>query len=167
MDDQSQAVEVRWRWGVIAALAMMVLSCYPQVLFWIVRGNNWNGSYAAIEGVGDEVAYSAYVNALIEGRPRRNDPYTGRDSAADDKQRNSLFSIQFVPAYLIALPARALGLSAATAFVLLSPLSAGTTALAIFWLISIVTGNKRVSAAAAVIVLCLGTVVAGHGQVTT
>ena len=167
MDDQAQVVKVRWRGGVIAALAMMVLSCYPQVHFWIVRGNDWNGSYAAIEGVGDEVAYSAYVNALIDGRPRRNDPYTGRDFTSDSKQRDSLFSIQFVPAYLIALPARVLGMSAATAFILLSPLAAGSAALAIFWLISIVTRDERVSAAGAIIVLCLGTVVGGHGQVTT
>ena len=60
----------------MATISMVFLSLYPQVHFRISRGAQWNGSYAAIEGVGDEVAYSAYVNALMDGRPRRNDPYT-------------------------------------------------------------------------------------------
>src|SRR5215510_12403479 len=125
---------IRIRWGIVAALAMMLLSLYPQIHFWVVRGAAWNGSYAAMEGVGDEIAYSAYVNALISGRPRRNDPYTGRDLNNSPDQRDSLFSIQFVPAYLIALPSRALGISASTAFILLSPTAAAASALALFWL---------------------------------
>jgi hypothetical protein len=143
---------------------MMILSFYPQLHFWVVRGADWNGSYAAIEGVGDEVAYSAYVNALIDGRPRRNDPYTGCDFRNDTNTRDSLFSIQFVPAYLIAVPARVLGLSASTAFILLSPLAAGATALALFWLLTLATGQERIAAAGVVVVLCLGTLVGGHGH---
>ena len=158
---------IRWRWGAAVALSMMILSLYPQVHFWVVRGANWNGSYAAIEGVGDEVAYSAYVNALISGRPRRSDPYTGRDSSSDSPQGNSLFSIQFVPAYLIALPARALGVSASTAFIALSPLAAGATALALFWLLFLGTGNERIAAAGVLVVLCLGTLVGGHGHASS
>src|SRR6185295_334566 len=163
MDQIALGTRIRWRWGVTAALAMMILSLYPQIHFWVVRGSGWNGSYAAIEGVGDEVAYSAYVNALIDGRPRRNDPYTGRDFRQDAPQRDSLFSIQFVPAYLIAVPARILGISAATAFIVLSPLAAGATALALFWLLLLATGNDRLAAAGVIVVLCLGTAVGGHG----
>jgi len=99
---------MRWKWGIVAALSMVLLSLYPHVHFRISRGAQWNGTYAAIEGVGDEVAYSAYVNALIDGRPRRNDPYSGRDDEVGRQQPESLFSIQFVPAYLIALAARVL-----------------------------------------------------------
>ena len=155
---------IRWRWGAAAALSMMVLSFYPQLHFWVVRGSEWNGSYAAIEGVGDEIAYSAYVNALIDGRPRRNDPYTGRDFRNDTNTSDSLFSIQFVPAYFIAVPARLLGMSASTAFILLSPLSAGATALALFWFLTLATGQERIAAAGVVVVLCLGTLVGGHGH---
>ncbi len=165
--EQVDRRSIRWRWGLLAALAMMLLSFYPQLHFWVVRGSNWNGSYAVIEGVGDEVAYSAYVNALIDGRPRRNDPYTGRDYNEDKHQSDSLFSIQFVPAYLIAIPARLLGLSAATAFILLSPLAAGATALALFWLLVLGSGHERLAAAGVVVVLCFGTVVAGHGHITS
>jgi len=164
MEQKVEATSIQWRWGLIAALSMMLLSFYPQLHFWAVRGSQWNGSYAAVEGVGDEIAYSAYVNALINGRPRRNDPYTGRDLAYNTQNSDSLFSIQFVPAYLIALPARALDISAATAFIALSPFAAGAAALALFWLLLIATGDDRVSAAGVIAVLCLGTLVGGHGH---
>jgi hypothetical protein len=167
MEKRRERTAIRWRWGAAAALAMMILALFPQVHFWIVRGSQWNGSYAAMEGVGDEVAYSAYVNALIEGRPRRSDPYTGRDSTSSTPQPNSLFSIQFVPAYLIALPARAFGFSASTAFIALSPLAAGATALALFWLLMLGTGNERVAAAGVLVVLCFGTLVGGHGHASS
>jgi hypothetical protein len=142
---------------------MVFLSLYPQVHFRISRGAEWNGSYAAIEGVGDEVAYSAYVNALMEGRPRRNDPYTGRDDEGKNRQPESLFSIQFVPAYLIAFAARVLGISASTAFIALTPLAAGAASLTLFWLLALVTGNDRLAGAGTIVVLCLGTVIGGHG----
>jgi hypothetical protein len=159
--------KIRWRWGAIAALAMMLLAVYPQAHFWIIRGSHWNGFYAAMEGVGDEVAYSAYVNALIDGRPRRNDPYTGRDDQKQDPRPESLFSIQFVPAYMIAIPARAFQLSAATAFILLMPLAAGAASLAIFYLITCVTGDERWAASGVIVILCLGTLVGGHGHIVS
>src|SRR3954464_14834061 len=93
-----------WRLGVFAAISLTLVALYPQFHLQLARGKDWNGSYAFFSQ--DEIAYSAYVNALIEGRPRRNDPYTGRDDAAENPQPESLFSIQFAPAYAIALPAR-------------------------------------------------------------
>lgn len=165
MSSLGERPKIGWKPAAFAAVSMMFLSLYPQLHFWTVRGSQWNGSYAAIEGVGDEIAYSAYVNALIAGRPRRNDPYTGRDSQSKDpRQTESLFSIQFVPAYLVALAARALGLSAATAFIILTPLAAGAAALALFWLLAMVTGRESVAATGAIVVLCLGTLVGGHGH---
>ncbi|HYE64021.1 MAG TPA: hypothetical protein VD966_00480, partial [Pyrinomonadaceae bacterium] len=56
---------------------MTLIVIYPQAHLWVTRGGEWNGSYVTLEF--DEVDYSAYVNALISGRPRRSDPYTGRD----------------------------------------------------------------------------------------
>lgn len=154
---------MRWKWGVVAAVSMMLLSLYPQVHFRIRRGSQWNGSYAAIEGVGDEVAYSAYVNALMDGRPRRNDPYTGYDDEIKNRQPESLFSIQFVPAYFIAVAARALGISAAMAFIALTPVAAGAASLALFWLFVLVIKDESLAAAGTIVVLCLGTVAGGHG----
>jgi hypothetical protein len=154
---------INWRWGVLVTLTMTLLSLYPHLHFRVSRGANWNGSYAAIEGVGDEVAYSAYVNALIDGRPRRNDPYSGRDDTVTQRQPESLFSIQFVPAYLIATVARIFGMSAASAFVVLTPVAAALTSLVLFWFLAMATRDDSLAAAGTLAVLCLGTVVGGHG----
>src|SRR6185295_9454426 len=94
-----------------------LLSQLPQVLMWGSRGAEWNGTYAELHG--DEWVYSAYVQALIDGRPRRNDAYTGRDNGPTTVQPESLFSIQFLPAYAIAIPARLLGVSSSAAFIVL------------------------------------------------
>ena len=156
----------QWKWGLLAAVFMTLLSLYPQVHFWVIRGSQWNGSYAVMEGVGDELAYSAYINALISGRPRRNDPYTGLDDRKEEAQPESLFSIQFVPAYLIALAARALGISASTAFIVLTPFAAFTSSLALFSLLAKATSDDCLAGAGTIFVLCLGTVAGGHGLFT-
>src|SRR5215470_16584460 len=111
----------KWKWATWAAIAMTLLSLYPQFLMWSTRGRDWNGAYAQLHG--DEWFYSAYIQALIDGRPRRNDPYTGRDDVPEHPQPESLFSIQFVPAYLIATPARLMGASSSTAFIVLGILA--------------------------------------------
>ncbi len=145
-----------WRFGIFAAVAFTLVALYPQFALIKERGQDWNGSYAYFSQ--DEIAYSAYVNALIDGRPRRNDPYTGRDdSPGAPPQAESLFSIQFIPAYLIALPARAFGLTATTTFILLTAIVAFASVLALFWLIKLLTGDDRFAAAGALVVLCLGT----------
>lgn len=161
----SGRTETNWRWAFIAAFAVGALAFYPQLHFWAIKGEWSAGTYAHLEGVGDEVAYSAYVNALICGRPRLNDPYTGRDASTDRSQAESLFSIQFIPAYALALPSRALGITASTAFIWLMPLAGFASALALFWLLVSVTRQDQLSSAGAVFVLCLGTLVGGHGQV--
>ena len=84
---------IRWRWGVLAALAMTVLALFPQVYLWAERGRAWQGANAYFYT--DEPAYAAYVNALRDGRPRRNDPFTGRDAELAATNTESLFSIQF------------------------------------------------------------------------
>ncbi len=129
----------------------------PQFHLWLVRGGAWQGSYASFDF--DEVAYAAYLNALIAGRPRRNDPYTGRDDAPAAPQPESLFSIQCLPAYTLALPARALGLSAADAFIIARPLAACAATLALFWLLALIIGDSLVAAVGAIGVLCLGMLV--------
>jgi len=149
---------VHWRLGFRAALAMSLLALVPQLHLCWTRGREWRGAFASIHP--DEAAYAAYVNALIENRPRRNDPFTGRDAAPDaSPQPESLFSIQFVPAYLIALPCRALGVSAATGFIAAAWLAAFAATLALFLLIKALTGDARLAAAGALVVLCGGSLV--------
>src|SRR5438876_4589038 len=100
-------MKLRWRFGIIAGLFLTIFSLYPQFMMIYLRGSEWDGNYAYNDI--DEVAYAAYLKALIDGRPRKNDPYTGRDDSAENPQQESLFSIQFAGPYSIAIPARGFG----------------------------------------------------------
>jgi hypothetical protein len=149
-----------WRPGVLAAIAMTLLAMLPQAHMWYTRGGDWQGAYASFDG--DETAYAAYLAALIEGRPRLNDPYTGHDHAPGAPLAESLFSIQFIPAYALALPARVLGLDASTVFIALCPLVAFAATLALFRLLAPLMRDARRAASAAVIILCLGALASGQ-----
>lgn len=144
----------RWRLGLLAALAVLALALFPHVSFRLARGADWNGTTAHAHG--DEAVYAAYAGALIDGRPRRADPYTGRDDSADAPLAESYFSIQFVPAYAVALPARAVGASAAHAFLALTCFAALASALVLFRLLFALTRDSAASAVGALVVLCLG-----------
>src|SRR5712692_8640888 len=148
--------QLRWRWGIGAALALMLVSLFPQAHFIANRGREWQGANAIAHP--DEVAYSAYLASLIRGNPRRYDPYTGRDQTPE-----SLFSIQFVPAYVTAWLARLLGLRASVVFMILPPLCALASSLAIFWLFWLLTRDERISAVAALTIPGFGTLMAGQG----
>jgi hypothetical protein len=162
-DGSLSIAPIQWRWGILAVFVLVLISIYPQVHLWLTS-EDWQHAVAYNQGLGDEVAYAAYVNALIDGRPRRNDPYTGRDDLSNSPLPESLFSIQFVPAYTVALPARALGISATTAFTVLTPLAALASGLAVFWLIVLLTGNSRLAGCGVLVVLCLGTLASAEGM---
>lgn len=150
-----------WWLSLIVAMAVMFLALYPQMNLWYERGAKWNGTYAFFDT--DEVAYSAYLQALIDGRPRRNDPYTGRDDRETAPQAESIFSVQPAPAYALAWTARALHLSSSTTFILLIAFSGAASAIALLWLIGTVTADERIGATGALVVLCLGILVNGQG----
>jgi hypothetical protein len=160
---QTEQIKLRWRLGVLAGVAMMILAIYPQLNLWALRGAEWNGAYAYNDI--DEVAYAAYLQALIDNRPRRNDPFTGRDDEASTPQPESLFSIQFIPPYTIALFARAFGLTAQSMMVLTGAVAAFATALALFWLLGMLTQDERIAATAALMTLCLGTLACAQGAI--
>ncbi|HKB64722.1 MAG TPA: hypothetical protein VKC61_02630 [Pyrinomonadaceae bacterium] len=145
----------------MASLAMVALSLVPQFHLWLVRGRDWNGAYVSPQG--DEPLYSAYINALIDGRSRKNDPFGGKDSTSDAPLPESTFSIQFLPAYVIALPARAFGISASTAFIVLIAAAALFASLSVFGLLKSVTGDVQLAAAGTIFVLCLGCIVGRYG----
>ena len=133
---------------------MAFVTSIPQLHLSYVRGAVWNGSCYYSDW--DELPYAAYTNALIQGRPRRNDPFSGKD----DGQFESLFSIQFLPAYVVAIPARFFRVSVDTAFMLLLPLATITSFLAIWWLLFELTGNAVLSTVGAACVISLGTAAA-------
>lgn len=151
------------RYGIIAGLFLAVFSLYPQMKMLYLRGDQWNGHYAYNDI--DEVAYAAYVRALIDGRPRKNDPYTGRDDSPQTPQEESLFSIQFAAPYTIALPARLLGIPATWAMTIAGALAAFFTALLIFWLLASITGDSLFAMAGSLVVLAGGALFAGEGAI--
>lgn len=157
-------VNVKWQFGIIAGIVLMICGMYPQLKMWYVRGNDWQGAYAYNDI--DEVAYASYLNSLIEGKPRRNDPYTGRSDTPDHEQEESLFSIQFAAPYVVAIPARILGLSVNTAMWLSGGLAAFIAGLALFWLIGKMTDDSIYAMAGALIVVCGGSLFAGEGAIS-
>lgn len=149
--------------GVFAAIVLAILAVYPQWNLQRLRGDEYRGAFASCDL--DEMAYGAYVQALIDGRPRKNDPYTGRDQSAEDPQPESLFSIQFFPAYTAAVPARVLGLSASQMMPVISVFSAFLTALALFWLIVSFTRDEMYALAGTLVVMTGSALITGIGAV--
>jgi hypothetical protein len=145
-------------------LFLAVFCLYPQMKMVYMRGGDWNGHYAYNDI--DEVAYASYVRALIDGRPRKNDPYTGRDESPETPQPESLFSIQFAAPYTIAIPARILGIGAPWAMTLAGAFAGFAAAFAVFWLMRKLTGDDRFAFAAALGVFCFGTLAAGEGAIS-
>ena len=142
-------------------MVMTLLSLLPQMRLWLARGSQWHGAYATVDG--DEFLYSAYINALIDGRPRRNDPFSGRDDNPKAPLPESTFSIQFIPSFVIASLARVSGASASTAFIILIGVASLLASFAVFWLLLCITRDNRMSAAGTIFVLCLGGVASGEG----
>ena len=140
---------------------MLLLSLIPQFHLWLVLGREWNGAYVILQG--DEPFYSAYINSLVDGRARRNDPYAARDNTLQSAIPESTFSIQFIPAYVISFFARLFGASSSTSMIVLLGASGLLASMAVYWLLNSVTGDKRLATAGTLFVLCLGGLAGGHG----
>jgi hypothetical protein len=149
------------KWCSFAAIAITFLALLPQLHLWHARGSEWNGAYATVDG--DEFLYSAYINALIDERPRRNDPFSGRDDNPNAPLPESTFSIQFVPPFIIAGFARVFGLSASASFIFLIGLVGLLASVAVFFLFMSVTRDQRLAAVGTLFVLCFGGAAAGEG----
>lgn len=154
---------VQWRFGFLAAFVVALFALFPQVAVWNERGGDFNGVFASNDL--DEPAYAAYLQALIDGRPRKNDPYSGRDETAETPQYESIFSTQFAAPYLVAIPARILGLNASQVFIGLLWLASFATALALFWLLAQMTEDSRLAAIGTLVVMFGGALVAGNGYI--
>ncbi len=154
-------MKLRWRFGVVAAIFLAIFCLYPQMKMLYLRGSEWNGHYAYNDI--DEVAYASYVRALIDGRPRKNDPYSGHDDTVQNPQPESLFSIQFAAPYTVAIPARVLGIGTPWAMTLSGAVAGFLAALAAFWLIARITGNNWYGMAGSLVVFAGGALAAGEG----
>ena len=154
-------MRLRWRFGVLAGIFLAIFCLYPQFKMLYLRGEEWNGHYAYNDI--DEVAYASYVRALTDNRPRKNDPYTGRDESPETPQPESLFSIQFAAPYTIAIPARIFGIGTPWAMTIAGAVAGFLAAFAAFWLIGRMTGDNWYAMAGSLAVFCFGTLAAGEG----
>jgi hypothetical protein len=154
-------MKLRWQFGLVAAIFLAIFCLYPQFKMIYLRGGEWNGHYAYNDI--DEVAYASYIRALIDGRPRKNDPYSGRDDSPEAPQPESLFSIQFAAPYTLALPARLLGVGAPWTMTIGGALAGFFAALAAFWLVGRMTGNSWFAMASSLIIFAGGALAAGEG----
>ena len=166
LDNEKLVVQPRFsimklRFGIIAGIFLAIFCLYPQFKMLYLRGDAWSGHYAYNDI--DEVAYASYVRALIDGRPRKNDPYSGHDDSPQNPQPESLFSIQFAAPYLIAIPSRILGIGTPWAMTLSGAIAGFLAALAAFWLIAGMTGNSWYAMAGSLVVFAGGAVFAGEG----
>lgn len=150
-----------WLWAILASVLFSMVALAPQFDLWKTQGENWKGSYAINES--DEPAYATYIQSILEGKPRRNSPYSGRIDSSETPQKESLFSIQFISTYPIVFLAKAFGLSTSGAMILLGIIAGAFAAFAVYWLIFILTENASASFVATTTVLFLGSIVAGHG----
>jgi len=153
MRDQRETAR-QWKAVLITAFVLAILTSIPQIHLLYVRGSEWNGSCALLDP--DELAYLAYTNALINGRPRRNDPYSGKDNSESE----TLYSVQFFPAYVLAIPARIAGISADSAFILLLFGATVATFLVSWWLLFELTDNQMLAIIGAVCILAFSTAAA-------
>jgi hypothetical protein len=144
------------RLGILVGLLMAFLSLYPQFYLQYQRGENYNGATFHFDF--DESNYAAYLQALIDGRPRQNSIYQGGD---EPHKTETLYTIQFIPPYLAAIFARPLGLSSESAFLFISVFCAFLSGLAVFWFIYKVTENPYFAAAGTLFVLIFGANIAG------
>lgn len=147
----------------VAGVIAVGFSIYPQYRLQGLRGGDFNGAFATFDL--DETAYAAQLQALIDGRPRKNDPYTGRDDSPGAPLNESIFSIQFATAYPIALTARAFGATAAEAMPIVSVVSAFLTAVTLFCLIYLFSRDAWMSMAGTLVVIAGGALISGIGAI--
>src|SRR6476619_3645775 len=153
MPDQQEFAR-QWKAVLITAFVLAILTSIPQIHLLYVRGAAWNGSCALLDP--DALAYLAYTNAVISGRSRRNDPYSNKNNL----EFESLYSVQFFPAYFGAIPARIARTSADTAFILLLLAATVGTFLVAWWLLFELTQNHLLAIIGAVCIVSFSTAAA-------
>ncbi len=151
IDAEMKELKIRWRYGILIGVFLALLSLYPQIYLKYQRGENYNGATFFYDF--DEQAYESYLQALIDGKPRKNDVYSGIPPPPSDE---TLLSIQVLPAYSVAQPARWLGISAETTFLFVSVFSAFLTSIVLFWLIANVCESSKPAAVGTLFVLVFG-----------
>ena len=161
MDVQSSINQALLAAILISGCFLSLIALYPQYKLWNAP-HQWEGNYAYNDI--DEVAYSAYLRALIDGEPRRSDPYSGKYGEKGPSSE-SLFSIQFAAPYSIAIPARVFGIGAPLAMTLAGMIAAFLTAAMCCWLLYSISKSAIVACSGTLVVLCGGAFFAWEGAI--
>jgi len=149
--------------AILTGLVGATFALSPQIGYW--RDNGWSSQSIYAINDNDEVAYAAYVQSLIEGRPRRNSPYSGNGDGESGNLGESIFSVQVLASYPVALLGRALGLSSSTAFIIFSAFYGFLAGLSVFYLFFVIFHKPFLSFTGAIIVIAAGALAAGQGSI--
>ena len=150
-------------WSLFAGVILSIAALGSQIDLCVERGADWNGIYTVSDL--DEPFYTAYVQSILDGEPRRNSPYTGVADTAEILQKESYLSIQYLASYPSVLLAKFFGLSAPTTMILLSAIIGFVSAFALFWLSYVISENAPISFVITVTTLFCGALAAGQGGV--
>lgn len=149
-------------WALLAGIIVSAYALAPQIQLWGIRGKAWNGVYALHDH--DEMCYAAYLQSLVDGKPRRNSPFTGRADSAENPLDESLFSVQFLAFYPIVIPAKILGISVSTTMILFDAIVGFLSGLALFRLLYLLFEKPFLSFVGTVLVFSSGVLIAGQGS---
>lgn len=133
----------------------MLVALVPHLYFFYERGREWNGTFPLTHD--DEITYAAHLSALIDGRSRHADPYTGRDDATGQAAGETYLSLQFIPPLVLNETARLVHLESLELFFGLTIVSAAAAFVCLYWFFGSLFDDPKTSAGAALAVLCLGT----------
>jgi hypothetical protein len=150
-------------WSLLAGVILSVAALGSQIDLWVERGADWNGVYTVSDL--DEPFYTAYVQSILDGKSRRNSPYTGVADTAETLQKESYLSIQYLASYPSIFLAKLFGLSASTTMILLAAIIGFVSAFVLFWLSFIISENAPISFVTTVTTLFCGAFAAGQGGI--
>lgn len=150
-------------WAFLTGIVVSAYSLSPQLQLWALRGFQQTNVYAIHDF--DEPQYAAYIQSLIDGKPRRNHPYIGVAESPETPLDESFLSVQFCAFYPIAVFARIFGMSSSTAMIFFSALIGFLSGLALFRLFYILFDNPFLSFVGTVLVLSCGMLIAGQGSI--
>lgn len=150
-------------WSVLAGIIISGFGLGSQISLWIERGGDWKGIYTIIDY--DEPFYAAYVQSLVDGKPRRNNPYSGAADNTETPQKESYLSMQFLASYPTVLLANIFGLSISNTMILLTAIIGFVSAFVLFWLFYLFSQNAPLSFVGTISVLFFGAIAAGQGGI--
>ena len=147
--------------SILTGLIISIFALAPQIDLWLSCEDKCNGIYAIMDS--DEPFYAAYLQSLMDGKPRRNSPYSGAVDSPQTPQKESGLYIQFLASYPLAWLGKVFNLSISQLMILTSLLAGFLSALAIYWLVYQFTEDNISAFVGTLTIIFLGATVGGQG----